>query len=125
MQRSTLLTVSSLLSILLLTLHISDDIVLGMDTPGPGTLIGIGIAVVLLYGTLVLWQRLAGRIIILLTGLAALGMPIIHLRGTHIIEIVRSSGGLFFMWTLFALGVLGTFTVILAVQEMLDRRKGD
>ena len=51
----------------------------------------------------------------LLVGLFAAGMPVIHMRGAHYGEIARSAGGFFFVWTLWALGGLGGVTMILSV----------
>jgi hypothetical protein len=124
MKRSVVLTISSLLSILLLMLHVSDDIVRGMDKARPANLIVVAILAVWLYGTLVLAERRAGYIITLIGGIIALGMPIIHLRGTGIVNVVKSSGGFFFLWTLFALGVLGVFSIILSVGGLVSPQWG-
>ena len=123
MDRRVILTVTSLLSLLLLTLHISDDVVHGLDAPGPSNLIGIAIVVVLLYGIVMMRDRLVGRISVAFTGLFALGMPIIHLRGDHIREMVTASGGFFFYWTLFVLGVSGSLTVLLVIHEIIGSRR--
>jgi hypothetical protein len=73
---------------------------------------------VLLYGTLVLTERRSGHIIMLLVGLFAAAMPVIHMRGTHYSEIARSAGGFFFVWTLWALGGLGGLTLVLAARGL-------
>ena len=36
----------------------------------------------------------------LLVGLFAAAMPVIHMRGAHYGEIAKSTGGFFFVWTL-------------------------
>ena len=118
MKRSIMLTVASLLSILLLMLHVTDDIVRGMDKAGPANFIAIAILVVWLYGTLVLTERRPGYVITLIGGIIATVVPVIHLRGTGIVNVVKSSGGFFFLWTLFALGVLGIFSIILSVRGL-------
>jgi len=76
-----------------------------MDKARPANLIAIAILVVWLYGTLVLTERRPGYIITLIGGIIATVVPVIHLRGTGIVNVVKSSGGFFFLWTLFALGV--------------------
>ena len=43
----------------------------------------------------------------LLVGLFAALMPVLHMRGVHYPEIAKSPGGFFFVWTLWALGGLG------------------
>lgn len=60
MKQNTL-TIFSLLSLLLGTLHQADDIVRGMSPGGVGNLLVIMIGVVWLYGTLLLAGRRSGR----------------------------------------------------------------
>jgi hypothetical protein len=105
-KHNAILVVTSLLSILLLTLHITDDIVRGISRAQPSN-IALLILVVFLYGTLVLAERRSGHVIMLLIGLFAAGMPVIHMRGAHYGDIATSTGGFFFVWTLWALGGLG------------------
>jgi len=124
MKRSVMLTIASLLSILLIMLHVTDDIVRGMDKAGPANLIAIAILVVWLYGTLVLTERRPGYIITLIGGIIATVVPVIHLRGTGIVNVVKSSGGFFFLWTLFALGLLGIFSIILSVRGLWNPQWG-
>src|SRR5437879_4255681 len=82
MKHNVVLTITSLLSILFLTLHITDDIVRGISKAEPSN-IALAVLVVLLYGTLVLAERRSGYVIMLLVGLFAAGMPVIHMRGAH------------------------------------------
>jgi hypothetical protein len=95
-----------------------------MDKAGPANFIAIGILVVWLYGTLVLTERRPGYVITLIGGIIATVVPIIHLRGTGIVNVVKSSGGFFFLWTLFALGVLGIFSIILSVRGLWNPQWG-
>ena len=124
MDRKNLLTVTSLISLLLLTFHFTDDMVHGLDTPGPANLIAIAIVVVFLIGPLLLRERLAGRILILLGAIGAIGMPVLHVQGRSFPEIVRGSGGFFFFWTLLMLGVIGTLSLIMVLLEFWDLRRG-
>ena len=117
MKEDTTLVVTSLLSILLLTLHITDDIVRGISKAESSN-IALSVLAVLLYGTLALGERRAGHVIMLLVGLFAAGMPVIHMRGAHYGEIARSSGGFFFVWTLWALGGLGGLTFVLSARQL-------
>jgi hypothetical protein len=112
-KRNALLIVTSLLSILLLSIHVTDDIVRGNDAWGRQSLIGVLILVVLLYGTLVLGERRSGAVIMFLGGLMAAAMPVIHSKVS-----MTKSGAFFFIWTLFALGATGTLSVILAVHAL-------
>ena len=122
MKENAILVVTSLLSLLLLTLHITDDIVRGISKAESSNTALI-VFVVFLYGTLVLAERRAGHIIMLLVGLFAAGMPIIHMRGAHYPEIAKSAGGFFFVWTLWALGGLGGLTFILSARGLWRLRR--
>ena len=119
---NTILVVTSLLSILLLTLHVTDDIVRGISKAESSNTALLVLAV-LLYGTLVLAGRRSGDIIMLLVGLFAAAMPVIHMRGAPYGEIARSAGGFFFVWTLWALGGLGGVTFILSARGLWHRRR--
>ena len=123
MKQDPVLVVASLLSILLLTLHITDDIVRGVSKAEPAN-IALFVLAVFLYGTLVLAERPSGYIVMLLVGLFAAGMPVIHMRGAHYGEIAKSPGGFFFVWTLWALGGLGGFTFILSARGLWGLRRG-
>lgn len=124
MKDNTILVVTALLSILLLTLHVTDDIVRGISKAEPSNTALI-VLVVLLYGTLVLADRTSGHVIMLLVGLLAAAMPVLHMRGAHYPEIARSAGGFFFVWTLWALGALGGCTCVLSARGLwrLQRRQ--
>jgi hypothetical protein len=123
MKRNVVLSITSLLSILLLTLHVTDDIVRGISKAEPSN-IAIVVLAVFLYGTLVLAEQRSGHVIMLLVGLFAAGMPVIHMRGAHYPEIAKSAGGFFFVWTLWALGGLGVFTFVLSAQGLWAMRRG-
>ena len=123
MKHNVTLTIASLLSILLLTLHVTDDIVRGISKAEPSNT-ALLVLVVFLYGTLVLAERRSGYVIMLLVGLFAAGMPVIHMRGAHYAEIAKSAGGFFFVWTLWALGGLGGFTFVLSARGLWRLRRG-
>src|SRR3982751_4649928 len=123
MKPSVILVVTSLLSIVLLPLHITDDIVRGISKAEPSNT-ALLVLVVFLYGTLVLAEQRSGHVIMLLVGLFAAAMPVIHMRGGHYGEIAKSTGGLFFGWTLWALGGFGGVTFILAVRGLWNLRRG-
>ena len=123
MKQNGLLIVASLLSILLLTLHIADDIVRGISKAEPSNT-ALLVLVLFLYGTLVLAERRSGHVIMLFIGLFAAGMPVIHMRGAHYAEIARSAGGFFFVWTLWALGGLGGLTFVMSARGLWRLRRG-
>jgi hypothetical protein len=121
MRQNVILVVTSLLSILLLTIHITDDIVRGISKAESSNT-ALLVLVVLLYGTLVLAGRRSGYIITLIVGLLAAAMPVLHMRGAHYPEIAKSAGGFFFVWTLWALGGLGGLTFILSARGLWSLR---
>ena len=123
MKQNTMLVVVSLLSILLLTLHVTDDIVRGISKAESSN-IALVVLVVFLYGTLVLAERRSGHVIMFLVGLFAAAMPVLHMRGARYPEIAASPGGFFFVWTLWALGALGGVTMILSVRGLWSLRRG-
>jgi len=120
MNRGRLLTIASLLSILLLSLHLTQDALRekpGTWPAGPGNLVAILILLVFLCGTLLLAGRRSGYILMLLGGIFAAGMPVLHLTAPRF-GLTPRPGQPFFMWTLIALGVIGSFSVILAAGEL-------
>jgi hypothetical protein len=124
MKHSVLLTITSLLSILLLSLQFVDEIVRGISPPGPDNLGAVLILLVWLYGTLMLKERRAGYVIMLLGGLFAAAMPVVHMTGKSYGEIAVSNGGFFFVWSILALGVTGIFSVILAARCLWNPQWG-
>lgn len=125
MKQSLVLTITSLLSILLMTFHLTDDVVRGMEPGGVKNLIGVLILVVWLYGTLVLAERRSGYVIILLGSLLGSGVPIVHMTGSGLVggKIANSTGVFFWVWTLFALGVTAIFSVILSARGLLSLKR--
>ena len=123
MKQNVTLTIASLLSILLLTLHVTDDIVRGISKAESSNT-ALAVLVLLLYGTLVLSDRRLGHVIMMLVGLFAAAMPVMHMRGAHYPDIAKSPGGFFFVWTLWALGGLGGLTFLLSARGLWTLRRG-
>lgn len=121
MKPNVLLVVASLLSILLMSLHISEDIVLGFSGGGLTNLIAIGVLAVYLCGALLWSDRRWGLIILLVGSLLAVAMPVIHMTGAGV-GAKRSAGAFFFVWTLYALGVTGTFGIVLSARALWSAR---
>src|ERR1041384_1827593 len=122
MKHNTILTIASLLSLLFLTLHITDDIIRGIS-PAESSNTALIVLAVFLYGTLVLAERRSGHVITLLIGVLAAAMPVMDMRGAHYGEIAKSPGGFFFVWTLWALGGLGGLTILLSARGLWDLRR--
>lgn len=121
MKSNVLLTVTSLLSILLLSLRIAEDIVFGFAGGGLENLAGISVLVVYLCGALLLSDRRTGQVILLVGSLIAAAMPVLHMRGAGV-GVNGSAGAFFFIWTLYALGVTGTFGMILSAGALRSNR---
>ena len=122
MKDNLMLVIASLLSILLMTLHMTDDIVRGMEPGTLSDLIVVPILVVWLYGTLVLPDRRSGLVIILLASLLGMVVPVIHMKGAGVGgTIAKSNGAFLFIWTLITLGVTALFSVILSIRGLWKR----
>lgn len=121
MKQNELLSVVSILSVLLLALHISQDVVFGLDPAGLHHLFGVAILVLVLCGAVLLRERTSGKVIMLLGGVMAAGMLPLHMRNGLRPEFLEKSGALLFVWMLYVLAVIGAFTVILAIQALRGR----
>lgn len=117
------LTIASLLSVVLLPFHIGGDVVLGLDRGGSGLVfVAMPILLAVACGILLLAERRSGLVIMFLGGIAALGMPIIHRNNGFTAAVARSPGGLFYIWTLMALGVTGGLAMILSARGLWKLR---
>jgi hypothetical protein len=126
-KHNVVLTISSLLSILFTTFHLTDDIVRGMSPGGVSNLVVALVLVVWLYATLVLAGRRSGYVIILVASLLGSGLPVVHMMGAGGVAggaIARSSGAFFFVWTLIALSVTTIFSVILSASGLWSPQRG-
>ena len=123
MKKNFLLVLVSVLSIILMTIHLAGDIVFGMEKGGALNLVTLPILTLWLYGTLVLSEKRWGYIIMLLGGLLGLLMPVLHMRGNGINpELLKSSGAFIFVWALLALGATSLFAVTLSTIELWKLR---
>ena len=125
MKHNATLTTTSLLSILLATFHLSDDIVRGFEPGGFRHINGILMMVVWMFGALVLSGRRSGYIIMLLGSILGSVMPLAHMRGVGLVggRIVNSGGKFFWVWTLIALGVVAFFSFVLSVLGLWSLRR--
>ncbi len=124
MKPNVMLIVTSLLSILFMTFHLSDDVVRGFEPGGLKNVFGILILTVWLYGTLALAGRRLGYGIVLLGSLLGTLVPVVHMRGSGLVggEIAHSSGVFFWVWTLITLGVTATFSLVLSARGLWSLR---
>ena len=130
MKQNLTLTITSLLTILFMTLHLTGDTIrarAGTLEAGGSTLVGVPVLALWLYATLMLADRRSGHIIMLVGSLLALGMPVAHVMGAGGVfrgQIARSSPAFLFVWTLHALGVTGIFCLILSLRGLSSLRRG-
>jgi hypothetical protein len=113
MKRNVTLTVVSLLTLVLLTLHLTHDTIRqaegSVKYPVPVVVFSVW-----LYATLMAPDRVWGHVIMLLGGLFGAGMIVVHANGI----VVGKSGGFFFVWTMFALSATGWVTSILSASGL-------
>lgn len=112
---------TSLLAILFASFHLVDDILYGSEKGVTSNLVMAAILAVWLYGTLVLADRRAGHVIMLLGSLLGLTVFLVHLTGTGGlagIHIGKLSGAFFFVWTLLALAVVSLLSLTLSVRGL-------
>jgi hypothetical protein len=113
MKPNLALASASLLSLLLLTIHLTHDVILqaegAVKYPIPVLVFALW-----LYGTLMLSDRVWGYVIMLLGGLFGAAMIMVHSPDL----VVGKSGGFFFVWTLFALSSTGWVTMILSARGL-------
>ena len=122
MKQTAMLTTASLLTILLVTFHLTGDILFKMSPAGLSDLLAVFILVVWLCGTLLLAGRRAGYIIIFFGSVLGLIVPVIHMKGTRGViggDIGNSGQAFLFVWTLLALAITATFSVILSASALL------
>ncbi len=130
MKENHILVIASLLSIMLMTLHLTSDTIharAGTPEAGGSTLVSIPVLVIWLYGTLMLSERRSGHIIMLVGSVLTLGMPVLHVMAQEGIfhgAIARSSPAFLFVWTLHAMGLMGLFCLMLSVRGLWSLRRG-
>lgn len=123
MKHNTVLMVLSLLNAFFFGLHLTGDIVFGLEKGGREILVGVLIMAVYVYGAVGLRQRLAGYIILLLGGLASAGLPVVHTGHPLGERFAQLPGGFVFIWTLLTMGATGLVAFVLAVQAIWSHRQ--
>ena len=119
------LKITSLLSILLFSLHWADEVARGLE---PGTVSAFGgllILTVWLSATLVFAERRLGMVIILLGAILASGVPVLHMQGKGLVlgRYANTSAMFFWVWTNIALGATGMLSVVLSARALWSLRR--
>jgi hypothetical protein len=126
MKQAITLTITSLLSILLFSLHWADEVARGLE---PGTLSAVGgllILAVWLSATLVFADRRLGLVLILLGSILASGVPVLHMMGRGLVggRYANTSAMFFWVWTNIALGASGMLSLVLSARALWSLRRG-
>lgn len=116
------LTITSLLSILLFSLHWADEVARGLESGTVSSAGGLLILAVWLSATLVFAERRLGLIIILLGSILASGVPILHMQGRGLVlgryGTTNANAMFFWVWTNIALGASGMLSLVLSLREL-------
>lgn len=126
MKTSTMLKASSLLSILLFSIHLAFDIVHGVERGDRGDLTGTVLIELVWLCAALLWAgRRLGLVILLVGALLAVVVPALHMNPAGIgARYADTDGAVLFFWSLLALGVSGAFSFVLALRELWHMRPG-
>jgi hypothetical protein len=128
MKDQVTLTVTSLISILLFTLHWSDEISRGLEGGTlSGAWVGVLILVVWLYAILGLGEGRARYIILLLASAGGLAVLLLHMSGAGLVggKVGASGTGVFFwVWTNIALGSVSAVSAMLSARGLWKLRRG-
>ena len=119
------LSTMSVLSIVLFSLHWAHDVIRGIDRVNTWGVVAVLVLAVWLYAALLLTERRAGLVILLLLSLLAAGITALHMRGVGLAggRLARTSGDFFWLWTLIALGVTGMLSVLLSLRGLWSLRR--
>ena len=127
MNNTITLTITSMLSVLLGSFHLSDDIVKGIETGGVSNYNGVLILATQLFATLMLAERRWAHAIVLVGSLGCAAVPYLHMTGPGLVggRVTNADGKLFWVWTLMALGTTALVSVVLAIRGLwtLQRRR--
>jgi hypothetical protein len=123
LKHNTALIVLSLLNALFFALHLTGDVVFGLEAGGRDILVGVLILAVYLYGAVGLPERLTGYIILLVGGLASAALPVMHTGRPLGERFAQLPGGFFFIWTLLTMGATGLVAFVLSVQAIWSLRQ--
>jgi hypothetical protein len=120
MNNTITLTITSVLTVLLGSFHLSDDVVRGIEPGGTQNYTGVVILAVQLFATLMLAERRWAHAIVLVLSLGGAVVPYLHMTGSGLVgPKVTSAGAVFFwIWTLMALGTTASVSVVLAARGL-------
>ena len=120
MNNTITLTITSLLSIVLSSFHLADDVAKGFEPGGAQNYTGVMIMAVYLFATLMLAERRWAHVIVLIGSIGGAAVPYLHMMGSGLVgpRVVNGGGVLFWVWTLLALGATASVSAVLAARGL-------
>lgn len=124
MNHKVTLTVTSLLSIILFSLHWADEVARGLEPGTMSALGGILLLAIWLTATLVFSDKRWGLAVVLLFSILAVGVPVLHMTGRGLVQgrYATNATMLFWVWTNIALGASGIVSFALSVRVLWSAR---
>jgi hypothetical protein len=119
------LTIASVVTIVLLVLHVTDEIARGLEPGGLNMVTPMFVVAAWLYVALMPGERRWRYVVLLLGSILGIGIPILHMTGRGLIGgriAVGSPGALFWAFTNIIVGVIATVSFILCVQGLWNMR---
>jgi hypothetical protein len=125
MKHRRTLQITSVLSVLLFSLHWTDEVARGIERGGPSSVGGLLILAVWLYAAVVLAERRSGLAILLLASFFGSVVPVLHMQGAGLAggRIADSAGVFFWVWTLLTLGATAIFSLFLSAYGLWSLRQ--
>ena len=126
MTHTLTMTITALLTILLSSFHLADDVVRGIEPGGTTNYTGVVILAVFLYATLMLRERRWAHVLVLIGSIGGAAVPYLHMTGSGLVgpRIVNSGAVFFWIWTLLALGATAIVSVVLAARGLWSLQRG-
>ena len=123
------LTIASVLTVVLMTLHQTDDILRNQDgvaQGGAASLVVVLGLVVWLYGAVMLVERRAGYVLNLVFAVLASLIAVGHLTGVGDVVVgkIATSSGAFFVWVVVAMGVTAISAFVLSAYGLWSMQRG-
>ena len=123
------LAIASLLSIVLMTLHQTDDILRNQEGVAEGGVLSVVVVlglIVWLFGTLMLAERRSGYVINLVFSFLASAVAVGHMTGVGDVVVgkIAATSGAFFVWVVVALGVTAISSLVLSAYGLWSLQRG-
>lgn len=126
MNNTLTLTITSVLTVLFGSFHLSDDVFRGIEPGGTSNYTGVMILAVQLFATLMLAERRWAHAVVLVMSLGGAAVPYLHMTGSGLVgpRVTQSGAVFFWIWTLMALGTTASVSVVLAARGLWILQRG-